>query len=65
MTVLMRNANVGTMEALRNREFMTSYPAADVSPHLSARTVGSSLLSTSSTDSSAASPDMRGRARNP
>ena len=55
----MRDAREGTMEALRNREFMLSYPAGDElpSPHL---TLGSSLVSTSSDDSS---PDKRGKSR--
>ena len=60
MIVLMRDARLGNMETLRNKEFMPSCYTAD--NHVSH--VGSSLVSTSSSDSvSTATPHKRGNMR--
>ena len=60
MIVLMRDARLGNMETLRNKEFMPSCYTAD--NHVSH--VGSSLISTSSSDSvSPATPHKRGNMR--
>ena len=63
MIVLMRDARLGNMETLRNKEFMPSCYTAD--NHVSHEpTVGSSLISTSSSDSvSTATPHKRGNMR--